>query len=158
MAWTRLELRDRAAPPQAASTTPIGLWTILALAVAIVAIWLSIRAGADAQKPPDATFRAEEHLAAAVVTVRKPGAPEQPCTYQASDSRWHCGAQDFAFVGAYAGLAAGKPIYLIADPAELPRAHDALADYHLAIVWPQCQQFDTNILGTYQWCPLTRKT
>ncbi len=110
MAWTRLELRDRAAPPQAASTTPIGLWTILALAVAIVAIWLSIRAGADAQKPPDATFRAEEHLAAAVVTVRKPGAPEQPCTYQASDSRWHCGAQDFAFVGAYAGLAAGKPM------------------------------------------------
>ena len=57
-----------------------------------------------------------------------------------------------------AQLAAGKPIYLIADPAELPRAHDALADYHLAIVWPQCQQFDTNILGTYQWCPLTRKT
>jgi hypothetical protein len=57
-----------------------------------------------------------------------------------------------------AQMAAGKPIYLIADPAELPRAHDALADYHLAIVWPQCQQFDTNILGTYQWCPLTRKT
>ena len=57
-----------------------------------------------------------------------------------------------------AQLAAGKPIYLIADPAELPRAHDALADYHLAIVWPQCQQFDTNILGTYQWCPLARKT
>ena len=38
MAWTRLELRDRAAPPQAASTTPIGLWTILALGLAFAAV------------------------------------------------------------------------------------------------------------------------
>jgi hypothetical protein len=57
-----------------------------------------------------------------------------------------------------AHLAAGKPLYLIADPAELRRAHDALADYQLAIRWPECQQFDTNIIGTYQWCPLTKKS
>ena len=28
----------------------------------------------------------------------------------------------------------------------------------LAIRWPECQQFDTNLVGTYQWCPLTKKT
>ena len=33
-----------------------------------------------------------------------------------------------------------------------------LADYHLAIRWPECQQFDTNLIGTYQWCPLARKS
>jgi hypothetical protein len=38
------------------------------------------------------------------------------------------------------------------------RAHDALADYHLAIRWSECQQFDTNIIGTYQWCPLAKKS
>ncbi len=113
MAWTRLELRDRAAPPQAASTTPIGLWTILALSAAIAALWLSLRAPADAQNAPDATFRAEEHLSTAVVSVRKPGSAEQPCTWQPGDGRWHCGAQDFAFVGPYAGLAAGKPIHCL---------------------------------------------
>ncbi len=110
MAWTRLELRDRTAPPQAASMTPIGLWTILALVVACAAFWLAMRANADFHKAPDATFRAEEHLSTATVAVRKPGAADVPCTWQASDGRWHCGAQDFAFVGPYAGLAAGKPM------------------------------------------------
>jgi len=37
------------------------------------------------------------------------------------------------------------------------RARDALADYGLAIRWTECQQFDTNIAGTYQWCPLSGK-
>ena len=37
------------------------------------------------------------------------------------------------------------------------RARDALADYGLAIRWTECQQFDTNIVGTYQWCPLIGK-
>ncbi len=110
MAWTRLELRDRAAPPQAASSTPIGLWTILAVAAAATAIWLTSQTTSDRQKAPDGTFRVEEHLSTAVVTVRKPGSAEQPCTWQPSDGRWHCGAQDFAFVGPYAGLAAGKPV------------------------------------------------
>ncbi len=110
MAWTRLELRDRTAPPQAASTTPIGLWTILTLVVAIASLWLSFRGNAENAKGPDATFRAEEHLNTATVSVRKPGSADQPCTWQPSDGRWHCGAQDFAFVGPYAGLAAGKPV------------------------------------------------
>ena len=113
MAWTRLELRDRTAPPQAASTTPVGLWSMLALAVAIAAFWLASRAEADAQKAPDSTFRAEEHLSTANVSVRKSGSPDLPCTWQASDGRWHCGAQDFAFVGPYAGLAAGEPIHCL---------------------------------------------
>jgi hypothetical protein len=38
------------------------------------------------------------------------------------------------------------------------RARDALADYRLAIRWPECQQFDTNLVGVYQWCPLTKKS
>ena len=110
MAWTRLELRDRVAPPPAASLTPIGLWSMLALVATIAATWLSMRAGAEAPKLPDATFRAEEHLGTATVAVRKPGSPDQPCAWQPKDGRWHCGAQDFAFVGPYAGLAAGKPM------------------------------------------------
>jgi hypothetical protein len=57
-----------------------------------------------------------------------------------------------------AHLAAGGDLYLVADATDMGRAHDALADYHLAIRWPECQQFDTNLIGTYQWCPLAKKT
>lgn len=110
MAWTRLELRDRVAPRQATSVVPVGLWSMLALAVAIAALWLAQRHPAEVQKPADATFHAEERLATATVAVRKAGSPELPCTWQPADGRWHCGAQDFAFVGPYAGLAAGKPM------------------------------------------------
>jgi hypothetical protein len=54
-------------------------------------------------------------------------------------------------------LAGGGDLYLIADAGDMSRAHDALADYRLAIRWSECQQFDTNITGTYQWCPLSKK-
>jgi len=57
-----------------------------------------------------------------------------------------------------AQLQGGGDLYLIADAGDMPRAHDALADYHLAIRWPECQQFDTNLIGTYQWCPLAKKS
>ena len=57
-----------------------------------------------------------------------------------------------------AHLAAGGDLYLIADAGDMVRAHDALADYGLAIRWPECQQFDTNLIGTYQWCPLAKKS
>jgi hypothetical protein len=56
-----------------------------------------------------------------------------------------------------AHLASGGDLYLIADAGDMSRAHDALADYRLAIRWSECQQFDTNIAGTYQWCPLAKK-
>ena len=55
-------------------------------------------------------------------------------------------------------LKAGGALFLIADATEINRARDALADYDLAIDWPQCQQFDTNLGGAYQWCPLARKS
>lgn len=51
----------------------------------------------------------------------------------------------------------GKPLYLLADATDMGRARAALADYQLAIRWPECEQFDTNLVGTYQWCPLARK-
>lgn len=54
-------------------------------------------------------------------------------------------------------LKAGQPLYLIADATDMSRARDALADYGLAIRWSECQQFDTNLLGLYQWCPLARR-
>ena len=54
--------------------------------------------------------------------------------------------------------AKGGALYLIADAGDMVRAHDALADYGLAIRWPECQQFDTNLIGAYQWCPLAKKT
>jgi hypothetical protein len=54
-------------------------------------------------------------------------------------------------------LRLGGDLYLIADATDMGRARDALSDYGLAISWPECQQFDTNLAGTYQWCPLTRK-
>lgn len=52
----------------------------------------------------------------------------------------------------------GGDIYLVADATDMDRARDALADYGLAIRWTQCQQFDTNIAGLYQWCPISRKS
>jgi hypothetical protein len=56
-----------------------------------------------------------------------------------------------------AHLKHGGDLYLIADAGGMTRAHDALGDYRLAIRWSECQQFDTNLTGTYQWCPLARK-
>jgi hypothetical protein len=55
-------------------------------------------------------------------------------------------------------LASGGDLYLIADHEDMARAHDALADYGLAIRWAECQQFDTNLVGVYQWCPLAKKS
>ena len=52
----------------------------------------------------------------------------------------------------------GGDLYLIADTTDMGRARDALADYDLAIRWTECQQFDTNLVGIYQWCPLARKS
>jgi hypothetical protein len=57
-----------------------------------------------------------------------------------------------------AHLQSGGDLYLIADAGDMGRARDALADYRLAIRWPECQQFDTNLIGTYQWCPIARKS
>ena len=57
-----------------------------------------------------------------------------------------------------AASCSGGDIYLIADATDMARARDALADYNLAIRWTECQQFDTNLVGTYQWCPLARKS
>jgi hypothetical protein len=45
-------------------------------------------------------------------------------------------------------------LYLIADANNMIRAHDALEDYDLAIDWPKCDLFDTNLIGAYQLCPL----
>jgi hypothetical protein len=53
-------------------------------------------------------------------------------------------------------LAKGGALYLISDATDMTRAREALRDYRLAIRWPVCQQFDTNITGLYQWCPLAR--
>ena len=52
----------------------------------------------------------------------------------------------------------GGDVYLMSDATDMGRARDALSDYGLAIRWTECQQFDTNIAGTYQWCPVSRKT
>ncbi len=49
-------------------------------------------------------------------------------------------------------------LYLIADAGAITRAHDALADYGLAIDWPKCNLFDTSLAGAYQLCPLFPRT
>jgi len=57
-----------------------------------------------------------------------------------------------------AQLQKGGDVYLLSDATDMGRARDALAGYGLAIRWTECQQFDTNITGTYQWCPVSGKT
>jgi hypothetical protein len=54
-------------------------------------------------------------------------------------------------------LADGGDLFLVADATDMTRARDALAEYSLGVRWTECQQFDTNLAGTYQWCPLGRK-
>ncbi len=54
-----------------------------------------------------------------------------------------------------AHLAKGGDLFLISDTMDMPRSREAIEDYGLAIRLPQCQQFDTNLVGTYQWCPVT---
>ncbi|MBV9549547.1 MAG: hypothetical protein JO256_07730 [Alphaproteobacteria bacterium] len=55
-----------------------------------------------------------------------------------------------------AHLASGGALYLISDATDMARARKATADYGLAIRLTECQQFDTNLVGAYQWCPLAR--
>jgi hypothetical protein len=57
-----------------------------------------------------------------------------------------------ARVGAHKG-----PLFLIADAYDMDRAKDALSQYGLEIDWMNCQLFDTNLIGMYQWCPLYRQ-
>lgn len=65
-------------------------------------------------------------------------------------------AQMKARVGRY--LREGGDLYILADATDMERARRALRDYDLAIRWTECQQFDTNLIGIYQWCPLARRT
>jgi hypothetical protein len=55
-----------------------------------------------------------------------------------------------------AHLAGGGDLFLIADATDMVRAREATEDYGLGIRLGQCQQFDTNLGGAYQWCPLMR--
>lgn len=110
MAWNRVELRDRTAPPQSASVTPLGLWIVVATAFAMAALVVGPPDARGPAEPPTAEFRVEDHLSTAKVAIRRSGGGEDPCTWVEADGRWHCGAQDFAFVGPYVGLAAGKPM------------------------------------------------
>ena len=50
------------------------------------------------------------------------------------------------------------PIFLIAEAGDMGRASAAVLDYGLAIDWPKCRMFDTNLTGAYEWCPLGPKT
>jgi hypothetical protein len=54
-----------------------------------------------------------------------------------------------------AHLAGGGALYLISDAGDMGRAREAVTDYRLALHTAECQQFDTNLGGAYQWCPLT---
>jgi hypothetical protein len=54
-----------------------------------------------------------------------------------------------------AHLKSGGDLVLIADATDMPRAREALEDYGLAVRLPLCQQFDTNLGGAYQWCPIS---
>jgi len=51
-------------------------------------------------------------------------------------------------------LKRGGSLYLVADAFDMTRASEALTDYGLAIVWTECRLFDTNLSGTYQFCPV----
>lgn len=50
------------------------------------------------------------------------------------------------------------PLFLIADAYDMGRASAAVTDYGLSIDLPKCRYFTTNLTGTYQWCPLLRRT
>jgi hypothetical protein len=49
------------------------------------------------------------------------------------------------------------PLFLIADAYDMNRAAEALTQYGLAFDPPSCRIFETNLIGTYQWCPLIRR-
>jgi len=55
-----------------------------------------------------------------------------------------------------AHLARGGALFLISDALDMARARTAIGDYGLAIRLTECQQFDTNLVGTYQWCPVAK--
>jgi hypothetical protein len=54
-------------------------------------------------------------------------------------------------------MARGGRLFLISAAGDMMRARQALIAYGLAIRWTECQQFDTNLGGAYQWCPLAAR-
>lgn len=48
-------------------------------------------------------------------------------------------------------------LYLVASPYEINRARAALTDYGLAFKLEECADFETNLGGPYNFCPLSRK-
>jgi hypothetical protein len=55
-----------------------------------------------------------------------------------------------------AHLEQGGVIYVMSAVNDMARAKKAVGDYGLAIRLTECQQFDTNLGGNYEWCPLEK--
>ena len=88
---------------------PIAAPAVLLTLAAVLAGWLLQSHTPLADTTPPAQFVLQEAARTAKISVRK-GGQETPCPYDASSRRWQCGKDSFAFVGPYAGFAAGEPL------------------------------------------------
>jgi hypothetical protein len=81
---------------------------LLSLA-AVLSLWLLFTPAGRQPELRASGFVLDQTLATAKVSIRRNGA-ETPCTWRAADKRWQCAPDSYAFVGPYAGIAAGKSL------------------------------------------------
>jgi len=76
---------------------------------AVLAGWLLQSHTPIADAAPPAQFALQEAASTAKVSVRK-GGQETPCPLDPGSRRWQCSKDSYAFVGPYAGIAAGEAL------------------------------------------------
>ncbi len=98
---------SRTLPPESAITLPPSLtaWGLAAAAAVGAALWIG-RPAANTPRVATAVFDLERDLKKAELNVEKRGVTT-PCSWQASDHRFRCGEDPWAFVGPYGGTTAG---------------------------------------------------
>jgi len=88
--------------------TRSGLLAVLLLTYAVAAFALAWSRPAEPQSARG--FYLDTALSRARASVRAPGQAERPCVWNARDKRFSCADDAYAFIGPYAGFAAGKAV------------------------------------------------
>lgn len=86
---------------------PIGAPVVLLSLTCALAGWLLQSHMPLADASPPTRFSLQEAASSTKVAVRR-GSQESPCPFDAGSRRWVCAKDAFAFVGPYAGIAAGE--------------------------------------------------
>lgn len=110
MAYVKLNDSEARSPREAGWRLPSWLLVAVLGTYAVASMALTGTAGPTRPAAADNAFRLSDRLPSALVTVRTAGTPERPCKWHPGDRLFTCSDEGYAFVGPYAGFAAGRPL------------------------------------------------